>query len=597
MITRPFRFVGLAGLLTSALLGACTDAPSTVPKQSTRDLTTLGDRVDAGGPLWRTPSISGLRSLSTTAALDVSTLPSLAGVKIAYDMSHNTGRQALTSPTGGNGNSTLFADYRGRGATIDVITSFTAPVLSGYTVLWLEEDFNTALSATEKTVLADFVSGGGSVVMCCEDWAAFTDDPGSPLGVFGFGYASHTLEGSTTQITQHVATTGVSSVEFQGSVRSLNVPEEGTTLVRDAEGSYSGVAVRSFGAGHVTVLVDEICIDGTVDLADNRRLCNNLVSYSAGAQVVPSGEAATVTVTVNGSAVAGIDIPTGTFNEDVTVSARFVPPAAGARCHDYLLGQKGRCLEITAVRSNGEKATLLRDVTAGLCLAQEERLELFKFETPQGRALPLQQTGAPFLDCTGFLGSTAPTNWLQGLALGVAKHVGDWVMPKPLFAAHSGFGGVIRAATGLSTFTWASPIQISAAGLGVNSLNSGKDAFAVAGKFSTAAKTFDPFLNEAGFVPTRDAVTLAFGRSTFTVPASSFKYSLLLKRWVYAAKTTTGITGMEINPLDLSFTVAAIIPTEGPLPSGRPFSLQVGHRTQGTFLLCDATRVCRSQEP
>jgi len=130
-------------------------------------------------------------------------------------------------------------------------------------------------------------------------------------------------------------------------------------------------------------------------------------------QVVGS-DGGTVTLQENTNPVAGIDIPQGTFNENVIVTVRFVP-LTGQRCHDFLLGQIGRCLEITANQADGGgKAVLNNPVTVGLCLDQERPLDLFKFEDRQGNVAALEQTAASFLDCSGFqlssAGSSNPLN-------------------------------------------------------------------------------------------------------------------------------------------------------------------------------------------
>lgn len=317
-------------------------------------------------------------------------------------------------------------------------------------------------------------------------------------------------------------------------------------------------------------------------------------------KLVPAGAAATVTVTENGKAVAGIDIPAGTFAEDVAVSVRFTQLVGGARCHDYLLDQTGRCLEITAKTAAGATPPLQMPVVVGLCLpANPPPLDLFKFKDRTARPVALKRVDAPFLDCLGFqVASAAPSNWLEGLAMGFAKQVGALITVKSLYAAHSGFGGLIPLGDGLSSFTWASPMPIANAGLVANVLNSGKDAWAVRGTFKLLQpKNFDPFAGEVGFDAAVHPVTVGFGSSVFTIPVNSFRYVAALQRWVYAARTSSGITAMEINPVDGTFTVGATVPTAGSLPAYRAFSVQIGHRAQGVGLRCEATRICVAQEP
>jgi hypothetical protein len=305
-----------------------------------------------------------------------------------------------------------------------------------------------------------------------------------------------------------------------------------------------------------------------------------------------SGEA---TIEENGKPVAGIKFPEGTFTEGVTVTVEFQPLPAGATCHEYLLGQTGRCLHVSAVTTSGDQHPILQQpAIVGVCLpADPGPLELFKFEDSQSRVQALQKVAVVnFLDCSGFqTGSITPKSWFGGLT----KRVASWFTPTPLYAAHGGFGGQLLIGDGLSFFTWAAPGAFSNAGMAANVFNTGKDAFAIAGTFNVSPKSFNPFLGEAGFTPATDAVSVGFGTKVYTIPANSFKWSPPLKRWVYAAQTDIGVTAMSIVPTTGAFTIAATVPTNGGLPGYRAFSIQIGHRTQGRGLTCAAGGICTGQ--
>jgi len=309
-------------------------------------------------------------------------------------------------------------------------------------------------------------------------------------------------------------------------------------------------------------------------------------------QVVGS-DGGTVAIQQFGKPVAGINIPQGTFNENVIVTVQFVPLTVDQRCHDFLLGQFGRCLDITAQQADGGgKADLNNPVTVGLCLDAHRSLDLFKFEDRQGNVIALEQTAASFLDCSGFdVGSAKSSNPLYRYATRLWR----WLAPKPLMAAHTGFGGIVPGPK-LSFFTWAGPIQISFAGLGVNVRRSGKDAFTVSGTFNLGVKGFRPYENEQSFNPAAEPVIVGFGKYFQTIPSGSFKPRF--GRFVYTAPlgTTTGVLGMEIRS-DGGFTTSGAVPTEGgTLPAFRPFSLQIGHRTQGAGLKCGSDGKCVRQE-
>src|SRR5205823_14890006 len=105
------------------------------------------------------------------------------------------------------------------------------------------------------------------------------------------------------------------------------------------------------------------------------------------------------------------------------------------------------------------------------------------------RPFVLREAAANFIDCVGFTASAeSPKSGLAGLAMRFASQVGDWLSPTPLYAAHLGFGG--SGGGGLpccSLFTWAKPTKVYGGALGVNVLNSGKDAFTITGKFTLIA--------------------------------------------------------------------------------------------------------------
>ena len=264
------KIIALSLFLALILVGCDVQSP-TAPEA----VAPSQQSMDIDNPQVTVPSVSSDASASKASGISQ---VSLAGCDIAYDMSHDTGRQNNTSPTGLNNNSTIFGDYTSRGATISVINTFDLPTLSQFNVLWLEEDFNTPLSAAEKADLSSFVSGGGSVFICCEDWAILSGDPGSPLGVFGLGYTTPGISGLTTNVTPHPITAGVTTVAFPGSVRSLTVGAA-TSLVQDATGTLDGFAVLGFGAGTVVAFSDELFTDATVTSADNRVLGNNMMDF------------------------------------------------------------------------------------------------------------------------------------------------------------------------------------------------------------------------------------------------------------------------------------------------------------------------------
>lgn len=241
-------------------------------------------------------------------------LCSLTGLRIAYDMSHNTGRQGLTSPSGSNQNSILFGDYVSRGATITVITTFDLATLSNFDVLWLEEDFNNDLDASERALLETWVSNGGSVVILAEDWAG-----ASPLIPLGYSYVGSAGGSSSTNLNTHPLTEGVTTIQFSGTGIGLGEPVGATWILKNSAGTGTFISAREYGAGKVVVLADEFLINGTVGLADNRVLGNNIMSWlftrPVGIDIKPGGYPNSINCSSNGNGVITVAIlTTSTFD-------------------------------------------------------------------------------------------------------------------------------------------------------------------------------------------------------------------------------------------------------------------------------------------
>lgn len=474
------------------------------------------------------------------------------------------------------------ASWTGSTTLIDIsgLTNFTA--YGSVSDANLTVTFGSAMSKLQAAV-----AGGGWATWSCPPYA----ETCTPHVLWGAGATSNTLTFSKPVFAFGFE---IEPDPFQIEPISVNfVLMAGNTVVGVINRSVNGNAGARLIAGRSTVAFDNIQITSGTDFAIGQ-LRYSLNTETA-TQLVPAGQAAVVTVVENNQSVAGINVPAGTFAQDVTLTVQFLSTtgitalSAVSQCHAYLLAQTGKCLAITAIQSDGSHAVLQQPVTVGICLEAVSHVEIFKFENTQDRPVALRQVPAAFLPCDGALhqASAAPRNWLDGFAQRVAKIVG----PKPLYAAHLGFGGDITSPGTLSIFTWAAPLPVTKAGLVVNPFNLGKDAFALAGTFS---------LPPTGFDAANDVVIVGIGKSVYTIPAGSFHWVASIQSFVFASRNATGVTAMAINPAG-TFTVAATVPTEGPAPTGtstifRPFSVQIGSRAQGVGLKCGATAVCSPQE-
>lgn len=496
-------------------------------------------------------------------------------------------------PTTTSGTFTTFdipdASWTGTTSLIDIsgLTNFSA--YSAVSDANLTVTFGSAMTKVQAAV-----SGGGWATWSCPPYA----ETCAPHALWGIGTTSNTLT-----LSKPVYAFGfeIEPNPFQVEPISVSfVLMSGPTVVGVINRSIDGNGGARLVAGRSTVAFDQVAITSQADfaIAQIRYSLNTDVAT----QTVPAGQPATVTVVQNNEPVAGISVPTNGFAEDVVLTVSLSPPstglpaAAAAMCHAYLLNQTGQCLTVTAIRtSDGQHAITQQPVTVGVCLPAVLHVEFFKFENTQDRPMVLQQVPAGFLPCDAAVhhaSAAPPSNWLDGFAQALVKQVGGLLTPKPLYAGHFGFGGVVPPDAPLSIFTWAAPVPITSAGLAVNVLNSGNDGFALAGTFT---------LPTTGFDAMNDAVTVGFGTSVYTIPANSFRWVAPLKRWAYAGKYATGINAMTINPVSGAFTVAATLPTEGPAPTGtstifRPFSIQIGQRVQGVGLKCGATGICLPQE-
>lgn len=264
------RKIIFAALLMPLLLvmSSCNEEPQPVDPQNPSAEKTVFVEIDRGV----------VAEIKVPTALDkVTTMsyPSLTGVKIAYDMTHNNGRQGLGAPSNPlNVYSTFQGDLTGRGATITEIYTFDLATLNLYDILWLEEDFTAVLSAAELTLLQTWVTAGGRLFIIGDEWSS-----PQPFSVFGFSYTGGFTSGTTNVINPHPATMGVSSIKLVGCQAGVNSPVGAYPLVMDVNNSYAYASVYPVGCGMVVVVTDELFIDGYLTQNDNRVLGNNLFSF------------------------------------------------------------------------------------------------------------------------------------------------------------------------------------------------------------------------------------------------------------------------------------------------------------------------------
>ncbi len=250
------------------VMSSCDEDPQPLDPQSPSAEKTVFVEIDKG-------VITEMKVPTSLDKVTTTSYPPLTGVKIAYDMTHNTGRQGAGAPTNVTNFYTSFQnDLTGRGATITEIYTFDMATLNLYDILWIEEDWNSVLSAAEMTLLQSWVTAGGKVFISGDEWSS-----PQPFSVFGYSYTGGTTFGTTNVINAHPATMGVSSIALAGCQAGVNSPVGAYPLVMDVNNSYAYASVYPVGCGMVVVVTDELFINSVINSQDNRVLGNNLFTF------------------------------------------------------------------------------------------------------------------------------------------------------------------------------------------------------------------------------------------------------------------------------------------------------------------------------
>lgn len=269
MTTFGRTLTGLAVMVLLIVMTSCNEETQPVSSGDAAPTKTMFIEVDKGV----IQEVTVPQSMEKSTAATV--YPGLSCLKIAYDMSHDNGRQGMGRPTSPTGiYTTLFGDYVARGATITEIFTFNLATLQMYDVLWLEEDWFAVLTAAEMADLQAFVMAGGGVLISGDEWT----NP-EPFSAFGFGYTGGSSSGTTSNIGTHVVTTGVNTITLAGSQNGLTIPLAARPLVNETTGAYPYVAIMKYGMGKIAVVTDELFINLVIGSTDNRVLGNNLMTW------------------------------------------------------------------------------------------------------------------------------------------------------------------------------------------------------------------------------------------------------------------------------------------------------------------------------
>ncbi len=230
----------------------------------------------------------------------VSSLSSLTGVRILFDMGH--AQNADTSIF-----TILLGDLRARGAAVTVNTGiFTSALLNNYDVVFITEG-SGVYGASELNDLRVWVSNGGGLLIEGDSFGGNFGSLPVPYGIQYTGIPG--WAGYTENIVNHYVTEGCDTIYLPAPVNSLAVTSSAQLVVTDAKGS-GHVAVASYGFGNVMVVGDDDFWGLEILQGKNRQLGNNGIDWLAKKRIWWSVTPDSGIVAPNNSEIASININT-----------------------------------------------------------------------------------------------------------------------------------------------------------------------------------------------------------------------------------------------------------------------------------------------
>ncbi|MFQ6106484.1 MAG: CARDB domain-containing protein [Thermoplasmata archaeon] len=213
------------------------------------------------------PGETSLTNNKNCVDVDVSSIKG----SVLIDQTHGTDNASAYS--------ILIADLIAEGYELHY--QFTTPItpadLSGHDVLMIPQPFQS-YSASELSAIQAFVSSGsGLLVLGDDDPPVFTD-----LTSFsGISWISGGTSGTTTSITPHQITTGITMIDLSSPLCEMVISGSAISLIRDSGGGHA-LAV-STSPGRVAGFSDESSLmDFGITSADNEQLALNVIEWLLG---------------------------------------------------------------------------------------------------------------------------------------------------------------------------------------------------------------------------------------------------------------------------------------------------------------------------
>lgn len=195
----------------------------------------------------------------------------LSGKVIMYDMAHGQGN--LSNYT------TLGSAIGSAGGLLTVNFTFpiTADVLDDVDVLWVDCCGGTNWTFAELQVVNAWMEAGGAVLVHSESYPAATD----VAGIYNITYdCCQYSYGTTTDISPHPTTAGVSAIYLDYSYYTLNYTAAANAVVRDTNGYAQAVAQEQNG-GKMVVIDSSLFDDYRITYADNMLFAMNVMNWLA----------------------------------------------------------------------------------------------------------------------------------------------------------------------------------------------------------------------------------------------------------------------------------------------------------------------------
>jgi DNA-binding beta-propeller fold protein YncE len=199
------------------------------------------------------------------------TVEDLTGKRILYDRSHG-------QPARGEF-STLINEAIAAGA--EVVENWYFPidanVLQGYDILWSNCCGSISWGLSELLAVNAWLRSGGAVLVHGGS-SASTSGLASLFDIFY--WSDSCAYGTTTNITPHPISAGVSSIYIEGGCQRLSASAGSTIVVFDTLGR-PNVVTKEHNGGKMVVLASSLLNNWQIPYADHRVLGNNILGWLA----------------------------------------------------------------------------------------------------------------------------------------------------------------------------------------------------------------------------------------------------------------------------------------------------------------------------